>query len=97
MLPAGPGDRTPLVCALSAPEGAHTCAARAGRQDPSAPHRAVRQGRTRNGRQPRASASAVHRRVRSGRPEAPDSGVRTASTWLTPMRLRSKARAEAAM
>jgi hypothetical protein len=36
--------------------------------------------------------------ARRGIPEAPEgSGVLTASTWLTPMRLRSKATAEAAM
>jgi hypothetical protein len=33
----------------------------------------------------------------SGKPDAPEAGVRTASTWLTPSRFRSKETAEAAM
>ena len=36
-------------------------------------------------------------RVRSGSPDAPPRGVRTARTWLTPIRLCSNASAEAAM
>lgn len=54
------------------------------------------------GRRPGPARSASSRQLcqvrgRSGSPEVPGSGVRTATIWLTPMRLRSKARAEAAM